>query len=57
MKNVKVSRLYQGDEFEYKGQKHVVVNTIVGFGTEVGAKSVKTGQFVRIHRDVVVATE
>ena len=57
MKKVKVSRLHRGDEFEYKGQKHVVVSTIVGFGSEVGAKSVKTGQSVKIHRDVEVSVE
>lgn len=55
MKKVKVSQLKKGDEFDYKGIKHVVVNTIVGFGTEVTAKSVKRGQFVRIHRDFEVS--
>jgi len=54
-KRIKISRLSRGDEFEYNGQKYVVFNTIVGFGTEVVAKSVKSGQSVKIHRDVEVS--
>jgi hypothetical protein len=54
-RRIKISRLNRGDEFEYNGQKYVVFNTIVGFGTEVVAKSVKNGQSVKIHRDVEVS--
>lgn len=56
-KRIKITRLNRGDEFEYNGQKYVVSYTIVGFGTEVTAKSIKTGQSVKIHREVEVLVE
>jgi len=49
-KLVEIQRLNRGDEFEFKGEKYVVFNTIVGFGTEVVAKSLKKGDSIRIHK-------
>lgn len=54
MKKVKISRLNRGEQFEYNGQKYTIFNTVVGFGTEVVAKSVKNRQSIRIQKDTEV---
>ncbi len=57
MKKVKISRLNHGDQFEYDGQKYIVLHTVIGFGTEVIVKSVKNGQSIRIYKDAEVTVE
>ncbi len=54
---VEIHRLKKGEEFEFNGEKYIVTSTVMGFGTEVGAKSVKRGEWIKIPKNHKVLVE